>query len=135
MEVEKQENKSMKKQSKEDRREVDCDHKGPIEGWQQHFENYLKKKSYYQTVVPEELTFEPKINQRSRKMTEGMVGKVEDRLIKFGQFLKQRNQEEINKQNIDLVNYSFSNNNYSSNQSDIFYRLYKQSEETNRKKR
>lgn len=64
-----------------------------------------------------------------------MVGKVEDRLIKFGQFLKQRNQEEINKQNTDLVNYSFSNNNYSSNQSDIFYRLYKQSEETNRKKR
>ena len=52
MEKAKEDDKSMKKDiSKEVKKEID-QHKGPIEGWQHHFENYLKKKSYYETITP-----------------------------------------------------------------------------------
>lgn len=43
-------------------------------------------------TIPSEATFEPKINDRSRKMTEGLTGRVEDRLIMFGEFIKMKTQ-------------------------------------------
>jgi hypothetical protein len=32
-------------------------------------------------------------------MTQGMVGRVEDRLLNYGEFVKMKNQEELNKAN------------------------------------
>ena len=56
-------------------------YRGPIQGWDDHFQEYIRRKA--KKIEPEEegLTFQPQINERSKKIAEGMSGKVEDRLI------------------------------------------------------
>ena len=67
---------------------METEYKGPVSGWQNHFNNYLKTKSNFLLQSEEQNTFEPKINHKSRQMTRKFAGKVEDRLIKFGESIK-----------------------------------------------
>ena len=59
-------------------------HKGPIEGWKEHFDAYIKSKVQAITEKSEQYTFEPKINRKSKKLMEGQSLKVEDRLLQYG---------------------------------------------------
>lgn len=54
--------------------------KGPISGWTQRFHDYIKKRLPQESMEE----FKPKINKKSQIIASKMVGKVEDRLIKYG---------------------------------------------------
>jgi hypothetical protein len=134
----KKEEGSMRHEAKEDRKEMLKEYKGPVGGWQEHFESYIRNKSMGLTAMPEEATFEPKINQKSKKIAEGMSGKVEDRLILFGEFLKMKlKEEEINKNNeeMGIGNKHSKYFSCSNTQQELFCRLFKEGEESLRKRK
>lgn len=52
-EIQKEEEKMKKKvYERQDKKEISFGYKGPIEGWDEHFENYLKKKTYNESSQP-----------------------------------------------------------------------------------
>lgn len=67
-----------------ERKDISIYYRGPVEGWDEHFNEYLRKKTNKGSLEEEGITFHPQINARSKKIAERMSGKVEDRLIMFG---------------------------------------------------
>ncbi|KAL4440888.1 hypothetical protein ABPG74_009301 [Tetrahymena malaccensis] len=75
---------------------------GPISGWQQRFENYLNTKIKLQEVGEQQNTFQPKINENSKKMTSFRDSTpIEERLLKYGEELKMK--QEIIRQQMDIL--------------------------------
>ena len=77
-----------------ERKEISKFYRGPVEGWDQHFNQYLKRKTDKGCLLDEGITFHPQINERSKKIAERMSGKVEDRLTMFGEMQKLRQKQE-----------------------------------------
>ena len=66
-------------------------HRGPLKAWNERFQNYLKTKEASHTA--DETLFQPQINSHSKKIAHSIVGKVENRLLCYGEQLKEKKAE------------------------------------------
>ena len=77
-----------------EKKQMSIYYQGPVTGWEDHFKEYLRKKTNKGNLEEEGVTFHPQINERSKKIAEKITGRVEDRLIMFGEMQKLKQKQD-----------------------------------------